>query len=288
MIVSEDRVTFRTTYLDGCPVRLMEPFDFRWLRDLGKVFAVRDEQDSGNLGIGLQTVHGKRFLKLAGVRTIHSQVEPKAAIRNLARAAHLYRELTSPLLPVFRGEIAREVSFSLLFDWVEGENLYRGKQPASGSDGNGYERFRKLPLATRKQILLKLMNFMEMVSQEGLIAVDLYDGNFVYDFTTGKFYLFDLDEFCAGPFINPGRLSGSTRFMAPEEMTAGAVIDERVNVSRLGALMFFLLGDERTRTRADWQADERLFEIALKATARKPEERYTCVKEMIYEIWSAF
>jgi len=40
--------------IDSISFKLKEDHDFRWLSDLGKVFCVFDQQDSGNICFGIQ------------------------------------------------------------------------------------------------------------------------------------------------------------------------------------------------------------------------------------------
>ena len=69
----------------------------------------------------------------------------------------------------------------------------------------------------------------------GFVAVDLYDGCFLYDPASTTMRLIDLDEYRPGPFVvDVERLPGSGRYMAPEERTRGATIDERTTVFNLG------------------------------------------------------
>lgn len=63
------------------------------------------------------------------------------------------------------------------------------------------------------------------VADAGFVAVDLYDGCFIYDFVARRMRLCDLDEYRPGPFVvDADRLPGSLRFMAPEEFERGAAI----------------------------------------------------------------
>lgn len=70
--------------------------------------------------------------------------------------------------------------------------------------------------------------------RQGLGGRRLYDGCLLYDFTTKRLAVFDLDHYRQGPYENTvGRVFGSTRFMAPEEFERGRVIDERTTVFAL-------------------------------------------------------
>lgn len=47
---------------------LQEDHDFRWLDEMGRVFCVFDEQDSGNISFGVENGEGKFFVKYAGAK----------------------------------------------------------------------------------------------------------------------------------------------------------------------------------------------------------------------------
>lgn len=81
-----------------------------------------------------------------------------------------------------------------------------------------------------------------MIAAAGWVPVDLYDGCFLYDFATSTMRLIDLDEYRPGPFVlDSDRLSGSRRYMAPEEYVRGALIDQRTGVHALGRTLHELL-----------------------------------------------
>ncbi|MCC5466179.1 hypothetical protein [Pelosinus baikalensis] len=43
-----------TNYLDNVSFELRKKQDFLWLKELGKIFCVFDQQDSGNISFGVQ------------------------------------------------------------------------------------------------------------------------------------------------------------------------------------------------------------------------------------------
>jgi hypothetical protein len=109
------------------------------------------------------------------------------------------------------------------------------------------------------------------------VAVDLYDGCFLYDFDRYRMNLIDLDEYRPGPFrLNADRLPGSRRYMSPEEFTRGAVIDDRTTVHLLGRMLDHLL-DSPTGWRGDHA--ERL--VVNRATQPHPTERYQTVEALV-------
>jgi serine/threonine-protein kinase len=74
---------------------------------------------------------------------------------------------------------------------------------------------------------------------------------------------------------------GSTRFMAPEELTQGAVIDERTTVFDLGRTAAVLLdeGDAEGRFRGT----EAMAAVVAKATRVERAERHASVEAFVAE-----
>jgi len=64
----------------------------------------------------------------------------------------------------------------------------------------------------------------------------------MYAFDTRQIKVIDLESYHRGPYLNEaGRLPGSTRYMAPEEHTRGAMIDARTTVFNLGRMIEIFL-----------------------------------------------
>ncbi|SEO80807.1 hypothetical protein [Paenibacillus sp. OV219] len=87
-----------TKIIDGVAFELKEEFDFAFLSEYGKVFAVFDQQDSGYLCFGVQADHKKLFLKMAGAATVRSSVSTGAAIARLQSTVSIYEDLRHPSL----------------------------------------------------------------------------------------------------------------------------------------------------------------------------------------------
>ena len=73
-----------------------------------------------------------------------------------------------------------------------------------------------------------------------------------------------------------GRMWGSLKFMAPEELARGAVIDEVTNVYAMGAMAFALFGGY-SRARADWQLGEAAYRAAVRAVCDARGARYRTI-----------
>src|SRR5690606_15429825 len=134
----------------------------------------------------------------------------------------------------------------LVYDWADGELLHvhrsRRTDPALA-----YQRFRALPVATIVTALDTIMDVHDLLGAAGEVAGDFYDGCLLYDFATGRLSLIDLDNYQPGPYRNDmGRMFGSSRFMAPEEFTLGAWIDQRTTVFTTGRTILIFLSDGTT------------------------------------------
>jgi serine/threonine-protein kinase len=78
------------TELDGLPVRLRVPHDLSFTAHWGSVFAVLDQQDSGNLCLGIEGPAGRVFVKYAGAPTVRYDGAVGTAVANLRRSAEVY------------------------------------------------------------------------------------------------------------------------------------------------------------------------------------------------------
>lgn len=84
--------------------------------------------------------------------------------------------------------------------------------------------------------LLAVLDAHVAIDADGFVAVDLYDGCLLWDGAAppGRgVHLIELDEYRAGPFDVDAPLSGSTRFMAPEDWIVGERVDRRSSVHAL-------------------------------------------------------
>ena len=117
-----------------------------------------------------------------------------------------------------------------------------------------------------------------MLAYAGLIAVDFCDENLLIDFDRNEAVVCDIDLYRQRPTVNDrGRMPGSSRYMAPEEYTLGAALDEATTVYNLGALAFDFFGDNLDRSRESWFGPGPLYEVAAMATQKKRLGRYPSV-----------
>jgi serine/threonine-protein kinase len=245
-----------------------------WIDELGEVFAVFDHQDSACVSYGLMA-EGKRWF----VKTAISA----GAVPALERAVAFHRAVShSAIIPLQR-VINAPIGPGLVYPWVDGDVLYGA--PTAGREtrvdpAGPHSRFRSLPLIDALRAVDAIFDAHLSVAADGFVAVDWYDGCIIYDFQNHTVHLCDLDEYRPGPFTVVGdRLPGSTRFMAPEELTSGATIDERTSVFNLGRTALVLLneGDLDGNYRANTQSRR----VAQRATRAEPADRYRTVAAFV-------
>ncbi|MGJ6978946.1 hypothetical protein ACSDQ9_00225 [Aestuariimicrobium soli] len=270
-------------HLDGCPVRLRQPCDLSWVADLGTVFAVFDEQDSGNLCLGVTTSTGERlFGKYAGAATTEYEGTIADAVARLRHAGEVFEALAHPSLVRLRERRDAgltpdgEPGHLLVFDWTDAVPL--GRQYGRAAE------VRALPVAQRVDLVTRIIEFHVQAADRGWQCVDLYDGSVMVDLGAdpARLVLCDVDMYQRAPLTNTmGRMWGSTRFMAPEEFTLGAALDERTTVFTLGSLAHALLGDSDTKARGDWEADQRRFDVCHRARSANRAGRHATAAELL-------
>ncbi len=253
--------------LNGLFLRLKEPFDFSSLKDLGEVFKVFDDQDSGNICFGVVKGSRRYFVKFAGVPTAEYTGSIAEAVERLLAAALVYKDLRHKNLVSLVADRDFGGGFALVFEWEDGICL--GKQYP------GHKRFIEASLSQRMQVFEDILSFHLHSADRGYVAIDFYDGSIMYDFERGRTVICDVDFYQKQPVVNKmGRMWGSTRFMSPEEFTAGSSIDEISNVFLMGATAFALLGGELDRSIQKWIASEKLHAVALQAVSESRKDRF--------------
>jgi hypothetical protein len=240
-----------------------------YLRSVGEVFRSFREQDSGCLSHGVRLPDGSRwFVK---------EATTDRAQRSLDRAWAFHGRVRHPaIVPQVHRVAVGDRRTAVVMPWHDGEILY---------DPTARARFRALPLARFHHALDRVLDAHLAVEAAGQVAVDLYDGAFLYDFDAHELRLIDLDDYRPGPFVlTEDRLPGSTRFMAPEEWRRGATIDTRTTVHVLGRTARLLLdagpGEDAFRGTAAQLA------VVERATRPVPGERFGGVRELV-EAWRA-
>jgi serine/threonine-protein kinase len=226
------------------PAKIDEP-PAVYLHRVGEVFTTFDTQDSGNVSYGVTIDNHRYFVKTAGDPEDPEPFLPaEARHRVLRNAAHLAEDVEHELLPQYHGLIESPEGPVLVYDWRDGEHLR-----------SNLDRFRALPVEEIVAALDQLYDLHDVLSAAGWVEGDFYDGSLLYDFNTHQLTAIDLDDYRPGAYENDmGRMFGSTRFMAPEQHTLGALIDDSTTAYVMARTAFVLLGDTNFRGTKPQQA----------------------------------
>ncbi|WFE51154.1 serine/threonine-protein kinase [Micromonospora sp. WMMD1155] len=225
-------------------------------------FVVFDAQDSGCLSYGVEAQGHRLFVKRAAT---------SAGRVSLVRAAQLHAAVKHPAIVRPERILSGPDGLTLVYPWRDGRVL--NQATVDGPDRSALADFQRLPVSDVEAALDAILDAHLAVAATGFVAVDLYDGCFLYDFRTRQMQLIDLDEYRPGPFIlDADRLPGSRRYMAPEEFVRGAVIDQRTTVYALGRTVHHLL-DSPT----GWRGTAAQRAVADRATRASVADRYSDV-----------
>jgi serine/threonine protein kinase len=257
-----------------------------FLTSVGTLFARFDTQDSGNRSYGVQIDGERYFIKTAGDPSdplpVLSYAERVALLYNAAR---LHSTVQHPICIPLLHLIESPEGPLLVYPWRDGE-LIGGFSGKRDDPDSAFQRFRRLPASTITAHLTQIFELHAALGEQGWVAVDFYDGCLLYDFDRDLLHVMDLDLYHLGPFTNTmGRMFGSSRFMAPEEFTQGALIDQRTNVFTMGRAALIFLGDGSSH-RAPFRGSLALYAVAVQASVTQPEERYPSLAAF-YEAWCA-
>ncbi|MFN0245341.1 MAG: serine/threonine protein kinase [Kofleriaceae bacterium] len=249
-----------------------------FLRSVGEVFAVFNErtQDSGNVSYGVRAGERRFFVKTAGrVDDPVPVLSHQARVELLRNAAEVARVL-HPSVPRLHRVIESTAGPMLVYDWFDGE-LLNARRADRDDPASAFQRFRALPVERIVTCLDTIFDLHVVLARAGWIAGDFYDGCLLYDFTSSELRIIDLDTYHRGPHANTmGRMFGSTRFMAPEEFTLGATVDERTTVFNLGRAAFVFLGEPG----ASRGSPTRLA-AAARGCEPTPERRFATVADLV-------
>jgi serine/threonine-protein kinase len=277
--------------INNVEFELKEDHDFSWLEEIGTVFNVFDENDSGNISFGVSKDGKNYFVKYAGAKTKEYMGEVETAIHNLEYAIEVYENLQHRYVISLIKKIVLPHGIAAIFEWVEGECLFAhwtfGKWDRYTSPNSPYVKYKKLSIEKRMESIKTIFEFMMSVESKNYVAVDFYDGSILYDFQTDTTKICDIDFFHKKPMVNDKGEDywGSKRMKAPEEYELGALIDSDTNVFGIGRLILGLLGDENDYSIDKWEAKEYLYEIVIKATNPDRAKRFQTIEEF-YDAWS--
>jgi hypothetical protein len=239
---------------------------------LSSAFVVFDAQDSGCLSYGVEAVGRRWFVKRA--TTAQARQSLIRAGRLHAAVAHSAIVCPARILDTPDGPV-------LVYPWHDGAVLNRAT--VRGCDRGALAQFQQLPVPEVEAAIATILDAHLAVTAAGFVAVDLYDGCFLYDFTARRMRLIDLDEYRLGPFVlDADRLPGSRRYMAPEEFVRGAVIDQRTTVYNLGRTIQHLLDSS-----GGWRGSTAQRAVVDQATEASPAHRIPDVAAMSHAWRSA-
>jgi len=228
------------------------------------------QEDSGCVSYGVEVGGCRWFVKSARDPAGEASLENALLLHAVIRHPAIVRPLRS----------FRSGALTLVYPWVEGTVL--NQATVSGSDRSALAVFQQLPISTVCAAISTVLDAHVSIAAHGYVAVDLYDGCLLYDFTHEQMHLIDLDEYHQGPFTLAGeRLPGSLHYMAPEEFVRGATIDERTNVFTLGRAVQHLLDADK-----GWRGTAAQMKLVERATAGAPQRRYQTIAGM-YAAWRA-
>jgi len=239
------------------------------VQQIGDVFAIFDSrtQDSGHVSYGVEDAEGRQwFVKTSGDESVSAGGATRGdRAQSLLLSAEVSRAIGHPaLIPVER-VIQADDGVLTLSAWFGGELLHSPRERRADPD-EPFRRFQRLPasdIATALDLVIDLHVRLDAV---GWTAGDLYDGCLMYEFPTRTIKVIDFEFYHRGSYRNEiGRLPGSTRFMAPEEFTKGAVIDARTTVFTLGRMIEIFLVEQNVEHASR--------EVARAATYNDPDER---------------
>lgn len=209
-----------------------QPADY--LKSAGEIFAVFDTQDSGNISYGVSIDGHRYFVKTAGDPDDTKPFSPAVARQEaVRRAGRLAAEVEHDVLPAYHGLIETPWGPALVFDWREGDHLR-----------THLARFQALSADEISEALNQLYDLHDVLSSAGWVEGDFYDGSLLYDFDAWQLTVVDLDDYRPGAYRNDmGRMFGSTRFMAPEQLELGADIDDSTTAYVMARAGLVLLAD---------------------------------------------
>lgn len=289
--------------IDNVEFRLQAPHDFSWLADLGTVFSVYDEQDSGNLLFGVADGDKKYFVKYAGAQPVEYTGTAVDAVARLTEAAKIYAALRHPGLIEYAGCKQCPRGRALIFEWFNGRGLHEHwtfAQCGKYQTGSPYRRYLDLPLDKKLASVKTIFEFLSYVESAGYVPVDFYDGSVMYAFDSDTTKICDIDFFRQAPAVNDmgENYWGSARFKAPEEYTKGAVINSATTVFTLGAMLCHFFGSTSGRditsmyrngrfagyNGAGWQLSQPAYAVVSRAVSPGRKRRYASIAAF-YTAW---
>lgn len=191
--------------------------------------------------------------------------------------------------------------FAVIFEYADGECLFdRWNFEKYKNDSTlitPIQKFKKLEISKRLDVVYKLFSFFETFINAGYVAVDFYDSSIIYNFEQDEATFCDIDLFRKLPTKNDlGKdYYGTKRLKAPEENELGATIDELTNEFTLGAIIFDIFSNVSNNDKRyeigmfipndleEFELNTKTYNVLLKATNYDRNNRYTSINDFEVE-----
>ena len=191
--------------------------------------------------------------------------------------------------------------FAVIFEYADGECLFDHwnfeKYKNDSTLITPIQKFKKLEISKRLDVVYKLFSFFETFINAGYVAVDFYDSSIIYNFEKDEATFCDIDLFRKLPTKNDlGKdYYGTKRLKAPEENELGATIDELTNEFTLGAIIFDIFSNVSNNDKRyeigmfipndleEFELNTKTYNVLLKATNYDRNNRYTSINEFEVE-----
>lgn len=272
--------------IDGVSFKLGEKTDISFLNNFGRVDSVYYENDSGNLSAVVES-DNKYFIKIAGLKTLYTQIPKNTAVENLRKAWEIYESIQHPCIIKPINFYEKDTLAVMTFPYVEGECLFdhwNFDYYEKNNIKSPLQRFLLFGIDKKMRLAYSLMEFYSLVNEAGYLAVDFYEGSILYNFRNDNYYFCDLDFFTPFPCNSSVETHwGPERFLAPEEKSFGIQLDERTDVFHLGVFIRIIFTDEKSGV---WQLSKEKERIVQKAINPIADNRFSCIREFERE-WRA-
>lgn len=287
--------------IDNIEFKLKEYQDFSWVNDYGIVFSVIDETGSGCISFGVQKDNKKYFIKIAGAKTVEAEISEQDSIDLLKDAVEKYKNIHHQNLIKYIDSFDINEFFAVIFEYADGECLFDHwnfeKYKNDSTLITPIQKFKKLEISKRLDVVYKLFSFFETFINAGYVAVDFYDSSIIYNFEKDEATFCDIDLLRKLPTKNDlGKdYYGTKRLKAPEENELGATIDELTNEFTLGAIIFDIFSNVSNNDKRyeigmfipndleEFELNTKTYNVLLKATNYDRNNRYTSINEFEVE-----
>lgn len=287
--------------IDNIEFKLREYQDFSWVNDYGIAFSVIDETGSGCISFGVQKDNKKYFIKIAGAKTVEAEISEQESIDLLKDAVEKYKNIHHQNLIKYIDSFDINEFFAVIFEYADGECLFDHwnfeKYKNDLTLITPIQKFKKLEISKRLNVVYKLFSFFETFINAGYVAVDFYDSSIIYNFEKEEATFCDIDLFRKLPTKNDlGKdYYGTKRLKAPEENELGATIDELTNEFTLGAIIFDIFSNVSNNDKRyeigmfipndleEFELNTKTYNVLLKATNYDRNNRYTSINEFEVE-----